>query len=68
MVNDNVRDLEAELDKILADVSAEALELFRKGIPVDQVVGLAVAIAHAKARGAQRTRQQFAIARPVGSA
>jgi len=59
-------DLETALDRMLADLKAEALELHRKGVPVDQIVELALATINARARGVWRDRQRFAVSRPLG--
>lgn len=53
--------LEEALDKLLADLRAEALELHRKGVPLDRLMELALAVCNAKALGTMRSRAALAM-------
>ena len=59
-------ELELALDRLLADLKIEALELHRKGVPVDRLVEIALDICNARARSVLRARQQFSVTRPIG--
>jgi len=56
----------AALDLWLADVKAEALQLFRGGVPPDKCGDIAIGIVNAKAVGKMRRMQSVAGAGVVG--